>query len=83
MLRRITAMAWRTDRRAVVPLLACRLVTGVSAAVLPAATARAMSPILGAGTVADRPHRALPALGSGSAGSSTKRTAARRRDIPR
>ena len=83
MLRRITAMAWRTGRRAVVPLLACRLVTGVSAAVLPTATARATSPILGAGTVADRPHRALPALGFGSVGSSTKRTAARRRDIPR
>ncbi|OKK08922.1 ABC transporter [Streptomyces sp. CB02400] len=61
-LRRITAMAWRTDRRAVVLLLTCQLVTGVSAAVLLAATARAMGPLLGAGTVADRLREALPAL---------------------
>lgn len=61
-LRRITAMAWRTDRGAVLLLLTCQLVTGVSAAVLLAATARAMGPLLGAGTVADRLHEALPAL---------------------
>ncbi|MGW4027440.1 ABC transporter ATP-binding protein, partial [Streptomyces sp. NPDC005009] len=55
-------MAWRTDRRAVILLLTCQLVTGVSAAVLLAATARAMGPLLGAGTVADRLREALPAL---------------------
>ncbi len=61
-LRRIAAMAWRTDRRAVLLLLLCQLVTGVSAAVLLAATARAMGPLLGPGTVADRLREALPAL---------------------
>ncbi|GGZ01503.1 ABC transporter ATP-binding protein [Streptomyces poonensis] len=61
-LRRIAAMAWRIDHRAVLLLLACQLITGVSAAVLLAATARAMRPVLGAGAVSDRLHEALPAL---------------------
>ncbi|WP_406723809.1 ATP-binding cassette domain-containing protein [Streptomyces sp. GD-15H] len=61
-LRRITAMAWRIDRRAVLMLLACQLITGVSAAVLLTATARAMSSLLAAGSVSDRLRDALWAL---------------------
>ena len=61
-LARITAMAWSIDRRAVLLLLGCQLATGVAAAVLLAATAQAMAPILGTGTVADRLREALPAL---------------------
>ncbi|MFF0433832.1 ATP-binding cassette domain-containing protein [Streptomyces sp. NPDC004327] len=55
-------MSWRIDRRAVVLLLACPLVTGAAAAVLLAATAGAMRPLLGAGSVADRLYGAVPAL---------------------
>ncbi|UIX35559.1 ATP-binding cassette domain-containing protein [Streptomyces sp. GQFP] len=55
-------MAWQLDRTAVVLLLACQVVTGVAAAVLLAATGRAMQPILGAGSVSDRLHQAVPAL---------------------
>ncbi|MET7757758.1 ATP-binding cassette domain-containing protein [Streptomyces sp. NPDC005389] len=61
-LHRIIAMSWRIDRRAVLLLLACPVVTGAAAAVLLAATAGAMRPLLGAGSVADRLHEALPAL---------------------
>ncbi|WP_225640442.1 ABC transporter ATP-binding protein [Streptomyces werraensis] len=61
-LRRICVMAWRIDRRAVLLLLACQLVTGVSAAALLTATARAMGPLLGSGAVGDRLRDALPAL---------------------
>lgn len=61
-LGRITGMAWRIDRRAVLLILACQLATGVTAAVLLAATAKAMSPILGGGAVSDRLYEALPAL---------------------
>ncbi|MEU8642864.1 ABC transporter ATP-binding protein [Streptomyces sp. NPDC048674] len=61
-LRRITAMAWGIDRRAVLLVLACQLATGVSAAVLLTATAKAMVPLLGTGAVADRLGTALPAL---------------------
>lgn len=61
-LRRIAAMSWAMDRRAVVLLLACQLVTGAAAAVLLTATAAAMRPILGGGAVADRLEQALPAL---------------------
>ncbi|MFC5029238.1 ABC transporter ATP-binding protein [Streptomyces sp. So13.3] len=61
-LRRIVAMSWDMDRRAVLLLLSCQLVTGVAAAVLLTATAKAMRPILGSGAVADRLHQALPAL---------------------
>ncbi|WP_237540602.1 MULTISPECIES: ATP-binding cassette domain-containing protein [unclassified Streptomyces] len=55
-------MSWDIDRRAVLLLLVCQLVTGVAAAVLLTATARAMRPVLGGGAVADRLHEALPAL---------------------
>ncbi|MCT9006737.1 ATP-binding cassette domain-containing protein [Streptomyces rhizosphaerihabitans] len=55
-------MAWGIDRRAVLLVLACQSATGITAAVLLAATARAMSPILGGGAMADRLYEALPAL---------------------
>ncbi|MFD7027286.1 ATP-binding cassette domain-containing protein [Streptomyces sp. NPDC059917] len=58
----IGRLSWRTDRRAVRLLIGCQLVTGASAAVLLAATARAMGPVLGAGSAADRLQGALPAL---------------------
>ncbi|MFC9913147.1 ATP-binding cassette domain-containing protein [Streptomyces sp. NPDC127197] len=61
-LGRIIGMAWRIERRAVLLLLACPVVTGAAAAVLLAATARAMGPLLGADTVTDRLRQALPAL---------------------
>ncbi|MFI9100736.1 ATP-binding cassette domain-containing protein [Streptomyces fildesensis] len=61
-LRRIVAMSWDMDRRAVLLLLSCQLITGLAAAVLLTATAKAMRPILGSGAVADRLHQALPAL---------------------
>ncbi|MEV5436854.1 ATP-binding cassette domain-containing protein [Streptomyces sp. NPDC052682] len=55
-------MAWGVDRRAVVLLLACQLLTGAAAAVVLGFTAEAMTHLLGGGTVADRLHAALPAL---------------------
>ncbi|MFF7716054.1 ATP-binding cassette domain-containing protein [Streptomyces sp. NPDC007988] len=61
-LGRIARLSWRTDRRAVQLLLGCQVVTGVSAAVLLAASARAMEPVLGAGSVGERLREALPAL---------------------
>ncbi|MFJ2476235.1 ATP-binding cassette domain-containing protein [Streptomyces sp. NPDC087659] len=61
-LGRIARLSWRTDRRAVQLLLGCQVVTGGSAAVLLAATARAMEPVLGAGSVGERLREALPAL---------------------
>ncbi|NUK08838.1 ATP-binding cassette domain-containing protein [Streptomyces lunaelactis] len=61
-LRRIARMSWDIDRRAVLLLLVCQLATGVAAAVLLTATAKAMRPILGGGAVSDRLHQALPAL---------------------
>lgn len=61
-LARIGRLSWRTDRRAVRLLIGCQVVTGVSAAVLLAATARAMGPVLGAGSASDRLQGALPAL---------------------
>lgn len=61
-LKRIVAMSWDTDRKAVLLLLACQLATGVAAAVLLTATAAAMRPVLGGGPVGDRLHQALPAL---------------------
>ncbi|MFI9467102.1 ABC transporter ATP-binding protein [Streptomyces sp. NPDC052492] len=88
-LRRICAMAWRTDRRAVLLLLACQLVTGVSAALLLTATARAMGPLLGPGAVEDRLRGALPALVVVAAASAVARasvalaTYAERRITPR
>jgi ABC-type multidrug transport system fused ATPase/permease subunit len=61
-LRRITTMSWAIDRRAVLLLLACQVITGVAAAVLLTATAKAMRPLLGGDAVGDRLHAALPAL---------------------
>ncbi|MFB8247558.1 ATP-binding cassette domain-containing protein [Streptomyces sp. NPDC055952] len=61
-LARIVRLSWRTDRRAVQLLFGCQLVTGVSAAVVLAATARAMQPILGGGSAGQRLRDALPAL---------------------
>ncbi|MEV6106459.1 ATP-binding cassette domain-containing protein [Streptomyces sp. NPDC051940] len=61
-LRRIAAMAWAVDRRAVTLLLVCQLTTGVAAAVALTATARAMRPLLGSGPVDERLRQALPAL---------------------
>ncbi|MFI0193097.1 ATP-binding cassette domain-containing protein [Streptomyces sp. NPDC017082] len=61
-LGRIARLSWETDRRAVQLLLGCQVVTGVSAAVLLAATARAMGPVLGDGSAGDRLHGAAPAL---------------------
>ncbi|WP_280871921.1 ATP-binding cassette domain-containing protein [Streptomyces sp. MJP52] len=61
-LGRIGRLCRRTDPRAVRLLVGCQVVTGVSAAVLLAATARAMGPLLGGGAVADRLRGALPAL---------------------
>ena len=88
-LRRICVMAWRIDRRAVVLLLVCQLVTGVSAAALLTATARAMGPLLGSGAVGDRLRDALPALAVVAAASGVARasvalaTYAERRITPR
>lgn len=61
-LRRIARLSWNTDRRAVQLLLGCQVVTGASAAVLLAATAHAMEPILRSGAVGERLREALPAL---------------------
>ncbi|MCX4986033.1 ATP-binding cassette domain-containing protein [Streptomyces sp. NBC_00572] len=61
-LGRVARLSWRIDRRAVQLLLGCQLVTGASAAVLLTSTARAMEPVLGAGTAGDRLRSALPAL---------------------
>ncbi|MEU8892638.1 ATP-binding cassette domain-containing protein [Streptomyces sp. NPDC048442] len=55
-------MSWDIDRRNVVLLLACQLLTGLAAGVLLTATARAMQPLLGGGPVADRLQQAFPAL---------------------
>ncbi|MFC5216868.1 ATP-binding cassette domain-containing protein [Streptomyces coerulescens] len=54
--------AWAVDRTGVVLLLVCQLLTGVAAAVVLTFTARAMTHILGTGTVSERLHTALPAL---------------------
>ncbi|PJM91551.1 ATP-binding cassette domain-containing protein [Streptomyces sp. CB01373] len=55
-------MAWSVDRTGVVLLLACQLLTGATAALVLAFTARAMTHILGTGTVAERLNGALPSL---------------------
>ncbi|MBC9718423.1 ATP-binding cassette domain-containing protein [Streptomyces sp. TRM66268-LWL] len=54
--------AWEVDKQAAVLLLACQIFTGIAAAVVLATTARAMTHILGGGTVSERLHGALPAL---------------------
>ncbi|MGW7463807.1 ATP-binding cassette domain-containing protein [Streptomyces xantholiticus] len=61
-LGRIARLSWRTDRRAVQILIGCQVVTGMAAAVLLAATARTMEPVLGDGPPSDRLRGALPAL---------------------
>ncbi|MFJ9930372.1 ABC transporter ATP-binding protein [Streptomyces misionensis] len=61
-LGRTARMAWAVDRTGVVLLLLCQVVTGVAAAVVLTATSRAMTHILGTGTVSERLHGALPAL---------------------
>ncbi|MGW4745050.1 ATP-binding cassette domain-containing protein [Streptomyces sp. NPDC004290] len=61
-LGRIARLSWRTDRQAVRLLLVCQAVTGLSAAVLLASTARAMQPVLGDGSAGDRLRGAVPAL---------------------
>ncbi|MGV9279921.1 ABC transporter ATP-binding protein [Streptomyces sp. NPDC003730] len=61
-LGRIVRMCRRTDPRAVHLLLGCQMITGVSAAVLLTATARAMEPVLGDGSAGDRLRGAFPAL---------------------
>ncbi|WP_419995165.1 ATP-binding cassette domain-containing protein [Streptomyces boninensis] len=55
-------MAWAVDRAGVVLLLVCQLLTGAAAAVVLGFTAQAMTHVLGAGTVSERLHGALPAL---------------------
>lgn len=55
-------MAWAVDRPAVVLLLACQILTGAAAAVILGFTAKAMTHLLGVGTVSERLHAALPAL---------------------
>ncbi|MFF9126297.1 ATP-binding cassette domain-containing protein [Streptomyces sp. NPDC014889] len=55
-------MAWSADRTGVVLLLACQFLTGATAALVLAFTARAMTHILGTGTVSERLHGALPSL---------------------
>ncbi|GGP67188.1 ABC transporter [Streptomyces sindenensis] len=61
-LGRIARLSWRTDRGAVRLLIGCQVLTGLSAAVLLTATARAMGPILGPEPFADGLRTALPAL---------------------
>ncbi|MDT0467609.1 ATP-binding cassette domain-containing protein [Streptomyces gibsoniae] len=61
-LGRIARLSWRTDRLAVQLLLGCQVLTGVSAAVLLAATAHAMKPVLGDGSAGERLRGAVPAL---------------------
>lgn len=57
-----TRMAWAVDRHGVVLLLACQILTGTAAAVVLGFTAKAMTHLLGVGTVTERLHGALPAL---------------------
>lgn len=61
-LKKTARMAWAVDRSAVVLLLACQILTGAAAACVLGSTARAMTHILGSGTVSERLHAALPAL---------------------
>ncbi|MBU3863086.1 ATP-binding cassette domain-containing protein [Streptomyces sp. 4503] len=55
-------MAWAVDKPGVVLLLVCQLLTGAAAAIVLTFTARAMTHILGTGTVSERLHAAVPAL---------------------
>ncbi|MBO0654515.1 ABC transporter ATP-binding protein [Streptomyces triculaminicus] len=62
LLGQIARMAWAIDRRDVMLLVGCQIASGVAAAVVLAATAKAMVPLLGGGLVPDRVGEALPAL---------------------
>ncbi|AJP05977.1 ABC transporter [Streptomyces cyaneogriseus subsp. noncyanogenus] len=55
-------MAWAVDRRGVVLLLVCQVLTGAAAGLVLGFTAKAMAHLLGHGTVTERLHAALPAL---------------------
>lgn len=61
-LKQTACLAWAIDRRAVLLLLGCQLLTGAAAAVLLTSTTRAMRPILADGAVSERLQQALPAL---------------------
>ncbi|MGW2600898.1 hypothetical protein [Streptomyces klenkii] len=61
-LAQVFKMAWRIDRRDVLVMVGAQIVYGIGSAVAPAATARAMVPVLGSGPVSHRVHRALSAL---------------------
>ncbi|MFI9203207.1 ABC transporter ATP-binding protein [Streptomyces sp. NPDC053048] len=62
LLRQIWRMAWRIQRRDVLVLFGCQAASGIAAAVVLAATAKAMVPLLGGGPVSDRVAEAMPAL---------------------
>ncbi|WP_055495666.1 ABC transporter ATP-binding protein [Streptomyces sp. TP-A0356] len=74
-LGRTALMAWAIDRRAVLLLLGCQLLTGVSAAVQLSYTADAMRHLLGTGPVPERLHAALPTLLAISVAAGTGRVA--------
>lgn len=59
---RTWAIAWRTDRRMLVGLLAAQVMQGVAAACMLLATQSAMGPLLGAGSAEHRLHQAAGAL---------------------
>ncbi|NUS10050.1 MAG: ABC transporter ATP-binding protein [Streptomyces sp.] len=61
-LGRTARMAWVVDRRAVVLLMGCQVLTGVASGALLTATSRAMRHILDTAPVRDRLHAAVPAL---------------------
>ncbi|AZQ69923.1 MULTISPECIES: ABC transporter ATP-binding protein [Streptomyces] len=61
-LAQVFRMAWRIDRRDVIVMVGAQLTYGICSAVALTATSRAMTHILGTGTVAGRVHAALPAL---------------------
>ncbi|MEU5186668.1 ABC transporter ATP-binding protein [Streptomyces klenkii] len=61
-LTQVFKMAWRIDRRDVLVMVGAQVVYGIGSAVALAATARAMVPVLGSGSVSHRVHQALPAL---------------------
>jgi ATP-binding cassette subfamily B protein len=67
-------MAWAVDRPAVLLLLGCQLLTGVSAAVVLGFTARAMTHLLAGGEVPDRLQAALPDLVAVTAAAAAART---------
>ncbi|MYS23770.1 ATP-binding cassette, subfamily B [Streptomyces sp. DvalAA-14] len=55
-------MAWVIDRRGVLLLMFCQILTGVASGVLLTGTSRAMRPLVGTAPAADRLHAAMPAL---------------------